>query len=144
MLLSLSGKQSLDLLHLHRGHGGVRVPRYDSHWDSVWNRNLCAGKSSFVNSTWFFTYLSALVSFLLLWHNLPVKRKDLFWLWISEVSIHAYLALWLWTGGETIFTGRVCAREEIAHLMAAGKQRQRKGRAEVPIFPLRAKHTITN
>lgn len=64
------------------------------------------------------------------------RRKDLFWLTISEVSVYGHLVLLPLICGKADHHEGKHVAEVAAHLMVAGKQRQREG-AGVPIFPLR-------
>jgi hypothetical protein len=71
---------------------------------------------------------SVLVSFPALWRNSwdnqRKRRKDLFWLMVSEVSIHSQLALLFGDFSEAEDHGRKWYKT--THLMATRKQRERK------------------
>jgi hypothetical protein len=59
------------------------------------------------------------------------RRKDLFWLMVSEGSVHGWLAPLLWASHETEHHGtKSMCWSKVAHLMVDRKQRERERERE--------------
>jgi hypothetical protein len=81
------------------------------------------------------------ITSLLLWQNIQDKqlfrRKGLFWLIVSEVSVHVCLALLLCTNSSTVHHGGRAQKKRPVLLKVVEKQKERE--VEVPLFPSRMK-----
>jgi hypothetical protein len=80
------------------------------------------------------------VTFLSLWQDteiISLKRgKVYFWLTVSEVSVHDWLAHCFGACGETVHHGGIMWQRRPIHFMVAKKQRQR-ARWQAPVSPSR-------
>jgi hypothetical protein len=64
--------------------------------------------------------------------------KDLFWLTVSKVSVHAWLAPLLLTCGEAEYHGgRKAWQSKGAHFMVARKQREQQEETRNKLYPLK-------